>query len=343
MRVLVLGGTRFIGRAIVEHLAQRGDEVTVVHRGQWEPPDLPDVRHLHIARADWPAHAAELQATQPDAVIDCMALFRADVQAALAALPDTHLVVISSQDVYRAFASLEHGGATDAVPITEAAPVREDRYPYRGVMKGFDDYSKLDVEEDYLARRACVLRLPAVYGEHDGQRREDFILRRLQAGRSRIPVGQGGLLWTRAYVRDIARGTVQAAADPSTAGEIFNLGEESSWTVRQWAAKIIEAADSSAELVAVPDSSLPPDMQLTGGEIAQHVLVSSAKARTWFGYTDTDPMVALRASVAWHMKNPPENPDADFSADDAALAVVARPELGADLRTATEAAEGTTA
>ena len=324
MRVLVLGGTRFIGRAIVEHLAQRGDEVTVVHRGNSEPPDLPEVRHLHIARSDWLAHASELRATQPDAVIDCMALSRPDVQAALGALPDTHLVVISSQDVYRAFASLQNGIETDAVPITEGAPARDDRYPYRDTIEALRDYSKLDVEEEYATRGAAALRLPAVYGEHDGQRREDFILRRLRANRPKIPAGPGGLLWTRAYVRDIARGTVLAALDPSTSGEIFNLGEESSWTVRQWAAKIIEAAGGGAELVAVPDESLPPDLQLTGSSIGQHVLVSSTKARSWFGYTDTDPMVALRASVAWHLSNPPVAADADFTADDEALGAAAR-------------------
>jgi len=320
MRVLVLGGTRFVGRAVVEQLASLGDEVTVVHRGMSEPPDLPDVRHLHIARADWAVHAGTLRSIRPDAVIDCRALTRDDARAALAALPDAHLVVISSQDVYRAFASLQRGIETDAVPLTETAPLREDRYPHRGEIDEYHDYSKLDVEDEYAARGAAVLRLPATYGEHDSQRREEFILRRVRAGRSRIPIGQGGLLWTRAYVRDIARGACRAAHDTTTAGEIFNLGEESTWSVRRWAARIVEAAGSEAELVTVPDAALPEDMQLTSSAMAQHILVSSAKARAWFGYTDTDPMVALRASVAWHLGHPPEQPNADFSADDAGLA-----------------------
>ena len=37
MRVLMIGGTKFIGRRITEELIARGDEVTVVHRGQTEP------------------------------------------------------------------------------------------------------------------------------------------------------------------------------------------------------------------------------------------------------------------------------------------------------------------
>ena len=324
MRVLVLGGTRFIGRAVVARLAANGHEVTLVHRGRSEPADLPDVRHLHIPRAEWPAQAAALRAVRPDVVIDSRALSRQDARAALAAVPDAHLVVLSSQDVYRAFASLQHGDETDPVPITETAPLREDRYPYPE-MDDLQDYSKLDVEEEYAVRGAAILRLPAVYGAHDSQRREEFILRRLRARRDRIPVGHGNLLWTRGYVDDVAAGICAAALDSSTSGQVFNLGEATSWSVRQWAARIIEVAGADAELVKVPEPLLPQDMQLTSTAMRQHVLVSSAKARAWFGYGDTDAMVALRASVAWHLANPPAEWDADFSSDDAALAAASRP------------------
>ncbi len=37
MRIVVLGGTQFIGRRITESLAGRGDEVTIIHRGETEP------------------------------------------------------------------------------------------------------------------------------------------------------------------------------------------------------------------------------------------------------------------------------------------------------------------
>lgn len=319
MRVLVLGGTRFIGRAIVDELVRRGDEVTVVHRGLAEPAGLPDVPHLHMARSEWDERAAALRDVGAEAVVDCRALTRDEARAGVAALPDAHLVVLSSQDVYRAFASLQHGLETDAVPVAEDAPVREDRYPYRGERADLEDYSKLDVEAEYAARRACVLRLPAVYGEHDYQRREEFVLRRVRAGRRRIPVGAGRLLWTRAWVRDVARGVCQALSDASTAGEVFNLGEESSWSVRLWAARIVEAAGADVELVQVPDELLPPDMEMTATSVTQHALASTAKARAWFGYRDSDAMTALRASVSWHLANPPDDAGSDFSADDAAL------------------------
>src|SRR5919106_518844 len=126
MRVMVLGGTRFIGAAVVEEL----------------------VNHGH------------------------------------------GLLVVSSMDVYRAFGAVLAGTETDPLPVDETSPVRPERYPYRGRTlrsTDADTYEKLDVEAAYLAREATVCRLPMVYGERDHQRREEPLLRRLRAGRDRIP------------------------------------------------------------------------------------------------------------------------------------------------------------
>jgi nucleoside-diphosphate-sugar epimerase len=320
VRVTVLGGTRFIGRAIVEDLVGAGHEVTVVHRGEREPPDLPPVTHLHLARATWQENSGAFAATHPDAVVDCLAMSRDDARAALGVTPATaHAVVLSSQDVYRAFASINAARDTDAVPVDESSPLREDRFPYRGRGPEHELYSKRDVEDEYLSRGGVVLRLPATYGEHDNQRREEFILRRVRARRRSIPIGSGGFLWTRGWVRDIARGVRLAAEHPEHAGDVFNVGEERSWSIRLWAERILEAAQADSELVEVADAALPDDMSLTSGRLSQHVLVSTAKARSLLGYADTDPMTALRSSVGWHLRHPPELADSNFSPDDAAL------------------------
>ena len=62
MKVVVLGGTRFIGRATVEELAASGHDLLLVHRGRLEPDDLPQVPHLHCDRAELDAHRGDLEA-----------------------------------------------------------------------------------------------------------------------------------------------------------------------------------------------------------------------------------------------------------------------------------------
>src|SRR6266571_809524 len=146
MRIAVLGGTRFIGRAIVEELASQGHDLLVMHRGQLEPDDMPAVRHLHCDRSELLQHRHELDGFESEAAIDCRALTRTDAEIALQALPDVaRWIVISSIDVYRAFGALHEDRETDPVPLDEESPVRPARYPYRGKLPGMDQYDKRDI------------------------------------------------------------------------------------------------------------------------------------------------------------------------------------------------------
>jgi len=317
-----LGGTRFIGRAIVEELVAAGHDLLIVHRGNLEPDDLVPVQHLHAERKELAVHRDELAAFKPDAAIDCRALTRADAQIAIDALPaGLRLVVISSLDVYRAFGAVNEERETDPIPLDEESPVRLNRYPYRGKMPGMDDYDKLDVEDVYLPHDATSVRLPMVYGEHDYQLREEYILRRVRAGRSRIPFGAGMWLACRTYVKDMARGVRLVLTTPETAGHVLNPCDDRTYSMRMWSRMILDAAGTDAELVRVADELLPEDLKATG-TITQHIAASARKARSMLGWTTSDPEESLRATVRWHLANPPSNPDLDFSADDRAVASV---------------------
>ena len=329
LRIAVLGGTRFIGRRIVDELVGAGHEVLVVHRGQTEPEGLADVPHLHADRLQLADAADELRGFAPEAVLDCAAFGAADAEAVLGAFPEDgrRLVVLSSMDAYRAYGSLHAGVVTDALPLDETSPVRAERYPYRGQVPGMDDYEKLDVEERWLARRGTVCRLPMVIGEHDYQRRQELVLGRVRAGRTRIPVGAGTALLTHGYVGDVARGVrlVLEADAAKVAGEVFNFGERRTPSMALRARQILEAAGvaDDVELVRVPDDALPPDLGILGS-VPQSLLVSSEKARTVLGWEESDPAEALQRTVEWHLAHPPA-PDGgqteagDFSLDDAAL------------------------
>jgi nucleoside-diphosphate-sugar epimerase len=249
MRVLILGGTLFIGRRIALELLARGDDVMVAHRGQTEPAELAGCAHVHVARADLAEVADQLRAWRPDAVIDTRAMTAADASAVLPHLPDAHLVLLSSIDVYRAYELLLAGQGGEPVPLTESSPVRSARYPLRDLLPGL------------------------------------------------------------------------AALDhPSAAsGQVFNVGDLTTGTVRDWALAILAAAGSGASLITVPEDLVPPDLEDTRS-IAQHFLVDSRKAATLLGWRPSDPAETIPVSVRWHLENPPAEVDEDFSADDRALA-----------------------
>jgi len=319
MRVVVIGGTGFVGRHIVEELGASGHEIVVVHRGVTEPQiTLGREIHIHAARSDlhdlWP----QIDELGPEALVDVAAYSRDDAQYVLGAVHQPiRLLALSSMDVYRASGALRGVPTHDPAPLDETAPLRESRYIYRSAETPLDAYEKLDVEDEYLRRGATILRLPMIYGEHDGSRREEFVLRRCRANRDRIPVGPGSLLWSRGYVVDIAR-AVRLALEADVEGEIFNVCEKRTWTIGEWARQIASAAGQQVDFVRVPDDALPDDLRLTSS-FEQDLLFDASKARQQLGWIDTDPGDALRTSVEWHLAHPPLDASMDFSDDDRAL------------------------
>jgi nucleoside-diphosphate-sugar epimerase len=104
-------------------------------------------------------------------------------------------------------------------------------------------------------------------------------------------------------------------------GEIFNVSERTTPSMRLLAQQVLDAAGSSAELVRVSDDALPDDLRMTRAT-SQHLLLDASKVRSILGWRDSDPVESLRRTVAWHLEHPPDDA-AGFEADDAALAASA--------------------
>jgi nucleoside-diphosphate-sugar epimerase len=318
VRVIVLGGTWFVGRAITEALVTAGHTPLIVHRGLQEPADLPDVEHLHADRDSWLVHRADFAAFGAEAAIDVSAGNAAGARAALSVLPPgIRLVALSSVDVYRAYEGMLGRRQTDAVPLVEDSPLRTVRH-----VEG-PHWENLEVEEFYLDAGATILRLGAVYGEYDYQRRFEPVLRRVRAGRAQMPVGTGSFLFSRVYVGDVARAVLAALAAEHSSGECFNIVEAQTAPMRLFYEQILAAADADLELVRVADDMLPADLRSVGA-VDQHLLASAQKARDALGWRDSDGTAVLRRSVQWHLNHPPPDCNSDFSADETAIRAAQR-------------------
>src|SRR4029453_9461793 len=99
MRGMVLGGTRFIGAAVVEELVAHGHELLVVHRGEHELADRSGADHLHADRRDLPHLRGPVDEFDPEALVDVCAWSAADAETALAVVgDDVRLLLVSSMD-----------------------------------------------------------------------------------------------------------------------------------------------------------------------------------------------------------------------------------------------------
>lgn len=314
MRVVILGGTRCIGRAIVERLAPDHD-VLVVHRGLTEPSGLPAVRHVHVDRSNLRSAGTELAEFRPDVLVDVSGMSAPSARGALdifGAAP--RMVAISSVDVYGAYASFHRALPVEPVPLTELSARRGPEHWYIDR----PDEENVEFEDVYLGAGAPVLRLGAVYGPHNEPSRLEFILRRVRAGRTHIPIGRGSFRFSRVYVHDVARAVERALTVDGTGGRAFNVCESHTWDYAEFAAQIVAAAGSDAKLVHVPGRVLPADMLMTA-TFRQDLLADATLGREVLGWEETDRVEALEQSVRWEFDHPPAHPDLDFGPDDRAL------------------------
>ncbi|HSW09316.1 MAG TPA: NAD-dependent epimerase/dehydratase family protein [Bacillota bacterium] len=344
MRVLVIGGTSFVGPHVVRRLSDMGHEVAVFHRGRTEA-DLPAaVKHIHGDRRGLADFKDEFQRLRPDVVLHMIAGQAQDAWALMQTLPGIagRVVVISSQDVYRAYNRLrnEEPGFPDPVPLSESAPLRERLHPYRDEpfpgtelperRRDIDDYDKILVERLILSEPrlpATVLRLPAVYGPNDPQRRLFGYLKRMDDKRAAILLDARAAQWrwTRGYVEDVAHAIVLAVTNERSQGEVYNVGEIEGLTEMEWVKQIGDAAGWNGRVVAVRKELLPSHLK-TDYNWAHHLVADTGRIRRELGYRECVPRnEAVRATVTWERANPPSEVDGsqfDYAAEDAALAAL---------------------
>lgn len=335
MRILVLGGTGFIGPSIVRRLVENGHDVAVFHRGQTEAGLPPEVRHIHGDRAALAAYADQFRELRPDIVIDTAAYSERDAQATMATFLGNaqRVIALGSQDVYRAYGRLHRSepGPPDTVPFVEYAPMRERMFPYLGKGLGLDDYEKILVERAVMASNdlpGTVLRLPMVYGERDNQRRLAVELRRMDNNRPSILLEEtfANWRWTRAYVENVAAAVVLAVQDARAIGRIYNVGDEG-LSYAGWVREVGRAAGWQGEVIVVPDGRLPAQLRPPDGDYQQDLVADTSRIRWELGYVE--PVArgeALRRTIAWERAERtlggPRPPD--YAAEDAVLAELGR-------------------
>lgn len=225
MHVLILGGTKFVGPHVVEHLVDLGHEVAIFHRGATETDQPLKVRHIHGDFGAFDDYVEILRALSPDVVVD-MVPFREEDCRRIRMLKGfaRRFVAVSSQDVYRAFGRIwrTEPGPPDPTPLTEDSPLRE-QLTTAGLA-----YNKTAVERGLMGDAdfsGTILRLPATHGPRDSQHRLFEYLKRMDDGRSTILIdkARANWRWARGYVEDVAHAIVLAITNDRAANRIYNV------------------------------------------------------------------------------------------------------------------------
>src|SRR6476659_4053006 len=242
-RLLVLGGTRFLGRAVVEAALAHGHEVTLFNRGQTNAELFPSVEKL---RGDRSADLSALRGRAWDVVVDVAAYFPRVVETSVRALADSgRYLFVSSVSVY----------ANQSVPQFEdseleaLADPEDTSYDTYGARKAACEA----VVQRAFGDRATIVRPGLIVGPHDPTDRFSYWPKRIAAGGRVLAPGDPGDPVQFIDVRDLAEFIVRLAE--SRRGGVFNAtGRPISFGDLLDACRAVTG--SGAQLVWVPSSDL---------------------------------------------------------------------------------------
>ncbi|MFB7473402.1 NAD-dependent epimerase/dehydratase family protein [Kitasatospora sp. NPDC056184] len=200
MRLLLLGGTEFVGRAVAEAALERGWEVTVFHRGTHAAPSGARVLHgdrkaegglAALAEGEWDA-VVDTWSAAPSAVRDSARLLAGRVG---------RYAYVSSRSVYT---YPTPAGADESAPVVDGSP-DDGEVPYAEAKRG-GELAVLDAFGD----RALLVRAGLIVGRYENIGRLPWWLDRIARGGPVLAPGPRELALQFIDVRDLADWTLDA-------------------------------------------------------------------------------------------------------------------------------------
>jgi len=320
MKILILGGTKFIGPHVVKRLHQAGHEIVLFHRGETHYPFSFSVPNIRGDRANLLAVKKQFAELSPDIVIDMIAYSEADAKQLIEVFRGqvSRIVIISSCDVYRAYDRLRQV-FTDTIvptPLAEQAELRKNFYPYREFLQDTQSwqytYEKILVENTILTCpeiKSTILRLPMVYGPGDYSRIYPY-LKRMDDNRP-ILLDEKKAKWRtcRGYVEDVAHAIVLAALDTSCDNHIYNVGEKYAYSEMEWIKLIEKVTGVNNEIVTMPSDKLPAHL-IENLAWEQDLAIDTSLIRHELNYKELNLVEdAIKKSVDWLRTHKPQQMD----------------------------------
>lgn len=249
MNLLIIGGTRFVGRHLVEYALARGHTITLFNRGQSNPDLFPQVEHL---RGDRATDLALLKDRSWDAVIDTCGYVPRIVQLSAQALVGhtDRYVFISTVSVY---AEDNPRGMDEDSPLAKLKDesVEEITGETYGGLKVLCE----KVVEEAYPDRALIIRPGLIVGPHDPTDRFTYWPWRIAQGGEVLAPGNPHQPQQVIDVRDMAQWIV-SMVEEKRAG-IFNaVGPDYALTTKQMLEACVAVCNPQAQLTWLSESFL---------------------------------------------------------------------------------------
>lgn len=219
MKLLVIGGTKFLGRYVIEAALARGHEVTMFNRGVRDPELFPQIERL---RGDRNRGLSALEGRSWDAVVDTCGYTPSTVFRSASLLADAagHYTFVSSLSAYKKFAEPSPDESNPVGTITEeqlreaeASEPTPDGIPAQAYGEAYGPLKALceAAAERAMPGRVMNVRAGMIVGPHDYSDRFTYWVRRMARGGEVIAPAPPDKRVQLVDVRDVAEWIVRAA------------------------------------------------------------------------------------------------------------------------------------
>ncbi|CAM3940253.1 NAD-dependent epimerase/dehydratase family protein [Deinococcus marmoris] len=296
MNILILGGTQFVGRHIVEAFLDSGHKVTVLTRGK-SKDELPEVvERLHGDRNEGAAGLSALEGREWDACVDVSGYTPQQVRASASALQGRvgRYVFVSTVSVY---AEPERHPVREDDPLS--APAAEEVTEVSGKTYGPLKVTCENIVHEVYGEHCTVLRPQIVAGPFDHTARYPYWVDRAARGETVLAPGDGQDYLQVIDARDLARFTVKVVED-GTDGTFNMSGPRISWTEFMNVLGVsgpVWVDGKTLEANGLGSKELPVYLS-ADGEQGGMMDVDNARAMA-AGLTLTDPAVTARDTREW--------------------------------------------
>ena len=300
MKILLIGGTRFLGRYIVADLAARGHEVVVMNRGT-RPPHEAAARSIKCDKTDHDAFGQALTSEHWDAVVDTI-LSDVDLEFAISLLQGKvdRFIHTGSIGVY---------APCRRIPACESDSLAEHDavYAFNTKLRQDQVLMRAHLEKGFPA---TSLRMSYIYGpgavplDGWGGRAPEFFTK-LRDGET-IPLADDGrALLHPGYVGDLARSFGDALEEPRGIGQVYNIGGPSALMMKDYLRLIAEVMGITPGFESAPPEDILtrfPDLTNRRGLLfaCEHMCCDISKAERDLGWRPTMRLdVGMAKNIAW--------------------------------------------
>ncbi|WP_166461821.1 NAD-dependent epimerase/dehydratase family protein [Paracoccus alkanivorans] len=236
--ILVIGGSGFVGGALIPTLIRAGHAVTILNRGNRKIDGVSQIVADRDRSEEMAKHSASF-----DVVVDTSGYTRQQVETAFSAFGNfaSKWIHLSSAAVYRE--------TPDRLPAEDDSLGGAEIWGAYGLDKSRADEFLVEHVECPLA----ILRPPYLYGPNNANDRETFIWSRVLTGRPIIIPGDGSVQFQFLHVQDLANIITHFVDADFGKRAIYNVAEPETMNAEAWVKKVAAVSGGELKIVSGKD------------------------------------------------------------------------------------------